>query len=39
VKGRFVEVLKELLSEAQLARVVKALAPILEAATPLALAS
>jgi len=39
VKGRFVEVMKELLSEAQFARIVNALAPILEAATPLATAS
>jgi hypothetical protein len=38
VKGRFVEVLKELLSEAQLARIVSALTPVVEAATPVAVA-
>jgi len=34
VQGRFAEVLKELLSEAQLARVQKALEPLIAAATP-----
>ena len=38
VQGRFVETLKDLLSPSQLARVVGALTPILEAATPLAVA-
>ncbi len=38
VQGRFVEILKELLSASQLGRVVGALTPILEAATPLGVA-